>query len=193
MASRQAAWKKGVFTAVVLGALSAQALAVEPTLSFVASTNPAQQGSVIDLNVLISDVSDLYAYQFTLSFNAAVLQAAAVTEGSFLSGGGATFGDTGAIDNTLGSISLVYNSLQAAVPGVSGSGSLAHISFNVANVGVSVINFSDVILLNSNLGDLTFKLAPLTLQAVAVPEPSTYLLFGAGLAGLAALRRRQAA
>ncbi|MCV2353420.1 cohesin domain-containing protein [Paucibacter sp. B2R-40] len=181
----------GVFG--VLGALSAPALAADPTLSIVASANPAVQGSVIDLNVLISDVSDLFAYQFTLSFNAAVLQATGVTEGGFLaSGGGSTFADGGSINNSLGSIDLVFNTLQGAVPGVSGSGSLAHISFNVLSVGSSVLNFSDAIFLNSNLGDVTVTTQPLTLQTVAVPEPSTYLLFGAGLAGLAALRRRAA-
>lgn len=196
MTIRQAALKKSFYTALLFSALStlsAQASAAEPTLTLVAPLSPVVQGSVVDLDLWIADAVDLYAYQFTLSFNASVLQAIGVTEGSFLAGGGTTFADLGTIDNSLGSIALVFNTLQSAIPGVSGSGSLARISFNVANVGSSVMSFSDAIFLNSNLGDLTVTVQPLTLQAVAVPEPSSYLLFGAGLAGLAALRRRIAA
>ncbi len=193
MASRQHAWKKSFYTALMLSALAAPVFAADPTLSIVASANPAEQGSVIDLDVQVSDVSDLFGYQFTLSFNAAVLQAIGVTEGSFLaSGGGTTFADGGTIDNAAGSISFVFSTLIGAVPGVSGSGSLAHISFAVADVGSSVMSFSDVELVNSSLGAINVTAQPLTLQTVAVPEPSSYLLFGAGLVGLAALRRRHA-
>jgi hypothetical protein len=194
MTIRQAALKKSFYTALLFSALSSQAFAAEPTLTLVAPLSPVVQGSVVDLDLWIADAVDLYAYQFTLSFNASVLQAIGVTEGSFLgSSGGTTNADPGTIDNSLGSIALVFNTLQSAIPGVSGSGSLAHISFNVVNVGSSVMSFSDAIFLNSNLGDLTVTVQPLTLQAVAVPEPSSYLLFGAGLAGLAALRRRRIA
>ncbi|MBT9490892.1 MAG: PEP-CTERM sorting domain-containing protein [Paucibacter sp.] len=191
MTIRPPALKKSFYTALLLGALSAQALAADPTLSIVASANPAQQGSVIDLDVRIADAVDLYGYQFTLSFNAAVLQAIGVSEGSFLSGGGSTFSDPGTIDNAAGSISFVFNTLLGAVPGVSGGGSLAHISFNVANAGASVMSFSDVEFLNSNLSVMTVNAQPLTVLAVAVPEPSTYLLFAAGLGGLLALRSRR--
>jgi hypothetical protein len=48
--------------------------------------------------------------------------------------------------------------------------------------------------INSNLGEITVQLNGRTLDAVAaVPEPSTYLMLAAGLAGLVAWRRRQPA
>lgn len=190
MTSRQHVLRKSFLTALVLAALSAQASAADASLTLQPSANPAVQGSVLDLSVLISDVSDLYGYQFTLSFNAAVLQAVAVAEGSFLSSGGTTFSSPGTIDNSLGQISFIGNTLLGALPGVSGSGALAKISFNVINAGSSVIGFSDALFLDASLMDLTVKQETLTLQAVAVPEPSSYMLFGAGLAGLLALRRR---
>lgn len=192
MASRQHVLSKRILASLVLAALSAQVSAADASLALVPSANPAVQGSVLDLSVVISDISDLYGYQFTLSFNAALLQATAVTEGAFLSSGGTTFASPGTIDNSLGTISFVSNTLLGAQPGVSGSGSLAKISFNVLNAGSSVLSLSDTLLLDSNLDDLTVKLEPLTLHAVAVPEPASYLLFGAGLAGLVALRRRPA-
>jgi adhesin HecA-like repeat protein len=196
MASRPSL-KNRLYTALLLAALSPLAAmtasAAEPTLAISASANPAVQGSSITLNVLISDISDLFGYQFSFNFNPAVLQATAVTEGSFLAGGGTTFSDPGTIDNTAGSISFVANSLIGALPGVSGSGSLALISFNVTSVGSSLLSFSDALFLDANLADITVTLQPLTLQAVAVPEPASYLLFSAGLAGLVALRRRRQA
>lgn len=190
MTSLERSLRKSFLTALVLAALSAQASAADASLTLQPSANPVVQGSVLDLSVLISDISDLYGYQFTLNFNAAVLQAATVAEGSFLAAGGTTFATPGTIDNSLGTISFISNTLLGPLPGVSGSGTLAKISFNVLNAGSSVVSFSDALLLDSNLMDLTVKLEPLTLQALAVPEPSSYLLFGAGLAGLLALRRR---
>jgi hypothetical protein len=45
---------------------------------------------MVDVN--ISGVTDLYDFQFDLSFNPAVIQATSVLEGKFLlSGGGTTF------------------------------------------------------------------------------------------------------
>ncbi len=187
-------WKQGL-AAAALGAMAATASAqtAGPVLSLVATPNPGVVGSPVSVAVAITSVVDLYAYQFSLSFDPAVLQATSVTEGAMLPSGGTTFFVDGSINNTLGSISFTAGSLIGALPGVNGNGVLANIGFNVTQAGSSPLNFSDVLLLDSNLLDIAVQVQNGTL-VTAIPEPGTWLMFGLGLAGVAGLaRRRQAA
>ena len=185
------AWKHRLCIALVLGMASMQAAIAGPVVSIDATPNPAILGATVDLAVSVTDIADLYAYQFTLSFDPALLQAMGGTEGAFLGSGGSTFFDGGTIDNNLGTISFAFDSLLGNVAGVSGSGNLGHFSFNVIGVGASVLGLSDVLFLDSNFGDLAPQVQGMTLQTSAVPEPSALWLFGLGLAGVALLRRRR--
>lgn len=186
------AWKQALAVAA-LGALAAAASAqtADPVLSLVATPDPGVVGSPVTVEVAITGVADLYAYQFSLDFDPTVLQATMVTEGALLPAGGTTFFVAGNIDNTLGSISFTAGSLIGALPGVSGNGVLANIGFNVMQAGMSPLVFSDVLLLDSNLLDLAVQAQNGTLVTTAVPEPGTWLLFGLGLAGVAGLARRR--
>lgn len=168
----------------------AQAYAA-PVLSVAATPNPAVVGSNVDVNVMISDIADMYSYEFKLAFDATRFKAIGVTQGAFLGTGGATFGDTGEIDNAAGTISLIYNVLVGPVPGVSGSGSLANITFEALSAGTSSLTFSEVLFLDSAGDDIAVSVEPAAIQAV--PEPASYLLFGVGMVAVGLLRRRQLA
>lgn len=181
------AWNNRLLIALLLGAASAGASAAA-VLSVSAAPNPAVVGSTVDLSVLIDDVSDLYGYQFSLSFDPTVLRATSVSEGDFLGAGGATSAGVGGIDNATGAVSYVYNLLLGPVAGVSGSGTLAHIRFDVIGIGSTPLTFGDVLFMDSHKADIDVRIASTPLQAV--PEPATYLMLGVGLVGLAALRRR---
>jgi hypothetical protein len=185
------AWKKSFCTALFVGLASTQALAADPILSITATPSPAVSGSQVTLNVRISGVVDLFAWQFSLAFNPAVLQAVGGTEGSFLTGAGTTSYSPGVIDNTTGKVSFAYSALFGAGPGASGTGVVANMTFNAIAAGSSALNFSDVLFLNTNLNTITLQVTNGNLLVSAVPEPTTALLFAAGLLGVGALRLRK--
>lgn len=181
---------------LALSAWAAPALAADPQLTFVASPNPAQSGGTVDIGVLISGITDLYAYNFSITFDASLLQVTSIDTGSFLAAGGSTTGDTGTVDNSAGTISFAYNSLVGPVAGVSGSGTLLTLHLNAIAAGTSPLGFvaADTTFLDSSLGTITVQAVDSSLPvAAAVPEPESYLMLAAGLAGLALWRRRQAA
>lgn len=182
-------WKNRLCIALLLGATSLQAAVAGPVLSLTATPNPAVVGSTVNVDVSIADIVDLYGYQFTLAFNPALLQAVGNSDGGFLASGGSNFYDGGTVDNALGTIAFSFNTLLGAVPGVSGSGILAHYSFDVIGAGAAVLSFSDVAFLDSSFNALALQEDSLTLQAV--PEPAAWLLLAIALAGLMAARRRQ--
>lgn len=180
---------------LALSAWAAPALAAGPQVSFAANPNPAQQGGTVDIDVLISQVTDLYAYNFSITFDASLLQVSSIALGNFLSAGGATLGDTGAVDNTAGTVSFAYNALVGPVPGVSGSGKLLTLHLNAIGTGNSPLTFvpADTTFVDSSNAVINVTTVDSSLQvATAVPEPESYLMLAAGLAGLALWRRRQA-
>ncbi|MDM5177581.1 cohesin domain-containing protein [Massilia sp. DJPM01] len=172
--------------AAMLLAASTQAFAI-PTLSL--SAAPATVGSTVDLAVKISDISDLYSYQFTLTFDSALLKANSVVEGGFLGTAGPTYSDGGVINNATGLISYVFNTRLGAGAGAFGSGDLAHISLDALALGSAALTFSDVLFLDSHLNEIAVTADNGSVQVV--PEPATYMMMGVGLAALGVMRRRQ--
>jgi len=96
------------------------------------TTNPSSPFSV---SVDISNVDDLYGWEFKLYYQKSILNGSSVTEGAFLSGGGTTFFTPISFTdnyNATHGIAWYTCTLTGNVAGVTGSGTLASISFNVA-------------------------------------------------------------
>jgi hypothetical protein len=56
-----------------------------PTLSINPASSTVSVGNNVTPDVDISNISDLYAFQFDLSFDRGIVSAVSITEGSFLS------------------------------------------------------------------------------------------------------------
>ena len=190
MASWQA-WKHRVCAALVFGAMAVPAAHAIPVLTASATPDPAVVGAPVSVDLVLTDVVDLYAYQLSLSFDPSLLQVTGVAQGALLPGGGSTFFDGGSVNNTLGSISFMFDSLVGGVPGVNGTGVLATVSFDVVGTGTSTLAFADTLFLDSGLADISVQITNGSLQTLPVPEPASFLMFGMGLAAIAVRRYRK--
>jgi len=153
------------------------------------------EGGRFSVTIEGTDLTDLYAFQFDLSYDPALSEAKSSSEGEFLLSGGPTFFVPGTIDNIGGSVAFTANSLLSPVAGVSGSGILAIFQFNALSAGMSPLGLSNVLLLDSSLSDIAATTIGSWVEingssTVTTPEPSTMLVCLAGLGGLMWWTRR---
>src|SRR5262249_17907356 len=177
--------KKCVRVVFILGLLlrfSTLHASAVPILSMQPSSQTVQPGQSFSLDVDITNVTDLFSFQFDITFDPTVLSATNITEGPFLPGGGSTFFVPGTIDNTAGTISFTADTLIGAISGVTGSDILATASFQALALGTSPITLSNPILQDSNLMDIASNI--MNGAVTVVPEPAPWLLFTTGLVSL---------
>ncbi len=120
---------------------------LQTTVYVAPSTIAATVGQTFFVNINISDVVDLYGWEFKLKWNSTVLDVINVTEGDFLK----SIGDTlfwPIINNTQGCI-LVDCTLWGNILGVNGSGTLAIVEFKAENAGESILDLCDTKLVSS--------------------------------------------
>jgi general secretion pathway protein D len=152
------------------------------------ATNP-QVGNTFSVEVNATGITDLYAFQFDLSFDPALLAAVSVTEGAFLPGGGTTFFIPGTIDNVGGAVTATADTLIGAIPGVTGSGVLAVFQFTALGQGTSAVSFANEILLDSSLNDITANTTFQNGSVTVTPEPRLVPVLCGGLLAIALARR----
>ncbi|MES2355910.1 MAG: cohesin domain-containing protein [Pseudomonadota bacterium] len=165
----------------LLGALFAAP--VQATVVFLGSSNlTVRQGESFEVSAVVHDVNDLYQFGIhLLRFNPDIFSVHWVTPGSFLAAGGSTHFDGGYLENEIGSLALVSDSLVGDVPGVSGSGTLLTVLFDAKAPGNSSINLLFPSLFDSNFNEIPLAYQSASVQIQVVPEPGTLALLLAGL------------
>jgi len=155
-------------------ALGPNGVAAAPTLTVEPSLLSVSTGSNFSLVIDVNTVSDLFAYQFDVDFNPKVLSVSAVTEKSFLAGGGTTFFLPGTIDNVGGSVTSIADTLLGPGGGVSGTGALVQIDFAAKGSGTSSIDLANFLFLDSTGATIGVSTQNGTVDASpasASPEP----------------------
>lgn len=195
-----------VAAVMLLAAVPRVAAATPIPVSVIPSLTSVTAGQSFSVDITITSVTDLFAYQFDLLFDPTVLQATNVLDGGFLtSGGGASlFGGPFAVvfDNSLGILTILDLLTGPAPPasGVTGTGTVVTIQFDAGGSGMpSLTNLvlSGLILEDSTgafisgqgFGASVDVTAP-TGGGTPVPEPATFLLVGLGAAVAFAKARR---
>jgi hypothetical protein len=106
----------------------------------------ASVGQSFSINIDISNVTDLYGWEFKLGWNASLLEETNTVEGSFLKAGGHTFFS---YNGSTGEDVVVDCALVGLIPGVSGDGTLATVTFYAKGAGECSLHLYYVTLLNS--------------------------------------------
>jgi len=111
------------------------------------SHNPGESFTV-DIN--IQDANDLYSYEVKLGYNPDILEVASILEGPFIKD--QTTAPLGTLWSTIYGADYVYAVCVTMMkyPGVSGSGTLFNVTFNVIDPGACDLDLYDSIMLDSN-------------------------------------------
>jgi uncharacterized repeat protein (TIGR01451 family) len=155
-------------------------LSADPIVSLQPAGTTVPVGRIFDIDVSVSDIQGLFAFQFDIRFDPAILSAQVVREGPFLEQSGlSTAFVPGKIDNTAGVIELTADTLLGGPSGVDGNGVLASVAFLTRSKGSSDVSTLNVVLLDSQLSSISFEQQD---ALVTVAEPNTaVLLLGVGL------------
>jgi hypothetical protein len=124
----------------------ATVLSVEP------KTVQEVTGQDFTVNVSVSKVADLYAWQIALSWNPSLLNVTSVTEGPMLKSSGNSTFFSPLVNNAAGNLSALCTrvlSFGSSVTGVSGDGTLMTVQFEVIGSGACDLNLYDTQLFNS--------------------------------------------
>jgi hypothetical protein len=126
-------------------------LAVEPNIMVKAP------GESFNITLFVTNVADLFAWEFNMTFSPSVLEAVNYFEGPFLPTAGSTFPLTPSYNNTAGWVSSGGALFPYPAEGASGNGTLAYVTFRVKAEGKSVLHFYDTKLRSwdATAGELT--------------------------------------
>lgn len=172
---------KTLFSAVlVLFTLNASAATATLSVHVAPQVNI---GEIVTVEVLVTDVVDLYGIQLNLAYDPSILLATSITPGIFPTPDFIVEQDINPPD-----INYAVTSLSPS-PSSSGTGLVLSATFEAIAVGTSALQFENVILSDPNA--VPISVALIDGAVTVVPIPAAVWLFGSGLLGLIGMARRK--
>ena len=139
--------------------------------------SPEQVGDTIQVNIDVSNVQNLWAWDITnLKFDPGVLNLTQVSEGPFLKQAGQTlflWTSQSAVAISKGDIPDMSCTL-LEISSANGSGVIATLTFQVVSLGTSQINFTQPTLEDPNQGQIAFN--AINTNVNVVPEFSSWAI-----------------
>lgn len=114
----------------------------QPTLSVDPPSTVKSVDETFTIDIKVTDVNDLYGWEFQLSYDGTLLNGTSVTEGTFLSSAGTTWFRKINFSDTLGLVWYTCT-LLGDTEGATGSGVLATITFKVVAEGSCTLDLHD--------------------------------------------------
>lgn len=142
-----------------------------PEVSIIAESNFVMTGSELTFSVDVNSVIDLYAYNFEILYDPAVMAFVSANEGGFLKADGTGTAFNYALENgDEGKLVIGNARLQNPPTGLDGSGNIFTMTFLVDEVasGINSINFGGTSYLSDTIGRLPSKL---TGEEFQISEP----------------------
>jgi hypothetical protein len=136
-----------------------------PTVTFAPSAAQAQLGGPLAVAVQVNNATDLFAAPMRIKYDPKVLRLNEIRPGALFSGDGQQPTFTRDIRNEVGEASWNLNRLPGS-SGVSGSGTVAVLTFQVIGKGSTTVTVPEINLRNSQMQPLTTTAPSLT---VTVP------------------------
>lgn len=132
---------------ILISLLSFKKVFAQTVMYVYPSSQEAMVGTYFNISIKISDVIDLYGWEFKLSWDPLIVSVSELIEGDFLKSRGQTY-LVKIINNTVGYIHSACT-LVGTPSGVSGSGTLAVICFYVNQSGETTLDLYGTKLVNS--------------------------------------------
>jgi len=131
-----------VVLSFVLFAIGGIRAAAVPSVIMDPKVNGAAPTETFSVNITVVNVTDMYAWQFNITYNPAILEAVDVVEGPFLSRIRTSMMPAPSIESTAGWVYAGAAFMSWEGGGASGGGVLATASFRVKTAGVCSLHFS---------------------------------------------------
>lgn len=180
-----------LFRVSTASALAIISMDLDPSIVGIQSTLTVDPGDTFGVDVVVegigtvSPVGPLQSFEFDVDFDSNILSAISVVDGGFLTAPVFVF------ESDIIAPDVNFDEVTFGLSTASGSGVLASITFDAIAAGTSILDLNDVILKLPFPpgGNIPVSISDGTLTVT--PEPTTMLLLGTGLAGLAVWQRRR--